>query len=51
MQCSISHRLLPKVEWTKPEEDTPYLGPLIQLIEAEAKEREALDTMTVYKKH
>ncbi|KAJ4396422.1 Cytochrome b-c1 complex subunit 7 [Gnomoniopsis smithogilvyi] len=51
VQCSISHKLLPKAEWTKPDEDTPYLVPLIRLIEAEAKEKEALDTMTVYKKH
>lgn len=51
VQCSISHKLLPKAEWTKADEDTPYLAPLIKLIEAEAKEKEALDTMTVYKKH
>lgn len=51
VQCSISHKLLPKSEWTKPEVDTPYLQPLIKIIEAEAKEKEALDTMTVYKKH
>lgn len=51
VQCSISHKLLPRSEWTKPADDTPYLGPLIKLIEAEAKEKEALDTMTVYRKH
>lgn len=51
VQCSISHKLLPKAEWTKAEEDTPYLGPLIKVIEAEEKERAALDTMTVHKKH
>lgn len=51
VQCSIAHKLLPKNEWTKPQEDIPYLLPLIKTIEAEASEREALDTMTVYKKH
>ncbi|KAL1863945.1 hypothetical protein VTK73DRAFT_6324 [Phialemonium thermophilum] len=51
MQCSITHKLLPKSEWTKPEEDVPYLGPLIAEIEAEAKERAQLDTLTVVKNH
>lgn len=51
VQCGLSHKLLPKAEWTKSEEDTPYLLPIIKLIEAEANEKEALDTMTVYKKH
>lgn len=51
VQCSISHKLLAKNEWTKPEEDVPYLLPLIKVIEAEGSEKEALDTMTVYKKH
>lgn len=51
VQCSITHKLLPKNEWTTQEEDTPYLLPLIKVIEAESSEREALDTMTVYKKH
>lgn len=51
VQCSVSHKLLAKNEWTKPEEDIPYLLPLIKVIEAEASEKEALDTMTVYKKH
>lgn len=51
VQCSIAHKLLPKSEWTKPDEDTPYLLPIIKIIEAEEKEKEALDTMTVYKKH
>lgn len=51
VQLSIAHKLLPKAEWTKVEEDTPYLAPLIALVEAEIKEREALDTMTVHKSH
>lgn len=51
VQCSISHKLLPKQEWTKPEEDTPYLLPLIKLVEAELKEKDALDTLIVHKSH
>lgn len=50
MQCSISHKLLPKAEWTKENEDVSYLLPLIKTIEAEAAEKAALDTMTVYAK-
>lgn len=51
MQASLTHKLLPKSEWTKPEEDTPYLAPLIAQIEAEAKEREELDSLTIIKSH
>ncbi|KAK7744585.1 Cytochrome b-c1 complex subunit 7, mitochondrial [Cytospora paraplurivora] len=51
VQCSLSHKLLPKAEWTKPEEDTPYLGPLIKIIEAENKERADLDTLVPRKDH
>lgn len=50
VQCSISHKLLPKAEWTKEAEDGPYLLPLIKIIEAEEAEKAALDTMTVYAK-
>jgi ubiquinol-cytochrome c reductase subunit 7 len=50
-QLSITHKLLPKADWTKPEDDVPYLGPLIAQIEAEIKEREDLDTLTVLKSH
>jgi ubiquinol-cytochrome c reductase subunit 7 len=42
--------LLPKNEWTKPEEDVPYLTPLIKEIEAEIAERRDLDSITVQKK-
>ncbi|KIW05159.1 uncharacterized protein PV09_03710 [Verruconis gallopava] len=48
-QCSVSHQLLPKEEWTKPDEDTPYLTPLIEEIEAELAERADLDAMIVSK--
>ncbi|KAK3681449.1 cytochrome b-c1 complex subunit 7 [Podospora appendiculata] len=51
VQLSLSHKLLPKNEWTKPEEDVPYLGPLVEQLENEIKEREALDTLEVVKKH
>merc|ERR1711900_77685 len=49
-QQSVAHQLLPKNEWTKPEEDVPYLTPLIKEIEAELNERENLDSMVVQKK-
>ncbi|KAK0708780.1 cytochrome b-c1 complex subunit 7 [Apiosordaria backusii] len=45
IQLSIQQKILPKNEWTKPEEDVPYLSPILQAIEAEAKEKEALDTL------
>ncbi|KAL1296868.1 hypothetical protein AAFC00_004485 [Neodothiora populina] len=49
-QCSISHQLLPKAEQTKPEEDYPYLSPIIKEIEQERRERLDLDAMVVNKK-
>ncbi|KAK6076734.1 ubiquinol-cytochrome C reductase complex 14kD subunit [Seiridium cupressi] len=51
MQCSVTHKLLPKEEQTKPEEDVPYLLPLIEQIRAEKKEKEALDSLTIIKNH
>ena len=51
MQCSLSHKLLPKSEWTKDEEDVPYLSPIIAELEAEARERKELDTLTISKSH
>ncbi|KAI1107094.1 14 kDa subunit of cytochrome bd ubiquinol oxidase [Jackrogersella minutella] len=50
-QCSTTHKLLPKDQWTKPEEDAPYLQPLIDQIYAEEKEKDALDSMTIIKSH
>ncbi|KAI5927021.1 cytochrome b-c1 complex subunit 7 [Camillea tinctor] len=50
-QCSVSHKLLPKDQWTKPEEDVPYLSPILEQIKAEHKEKEALDSLTVIKSH
>lgn len=49
VQCSLSHKLLPKAEWTKPDADHRYLSPIIALVEAEQAEKAALDTMTVQK--
>ncbi|KAI1269990.1 cytochrome b-c1 complex subunit 7 [Xylariaceae sp. FL1019] len=51
LQCSVSHKLLPKDQWTKPEEDVPYLSPIIAQLEAAEAEKEALDTMTIVKNH
>ncbi|KAH6604606.1 putative ubiquinol-cytochrome C reductase complex 14kD subunit [Trichoderma cornu-damae] len=51
VQCSYTHKLLPKNEWTKPEEDVPYLRSILQQVEAELAEKDALDSMTVIKKH
>ncbi|KAH8171390.1 ubiquinol-cytochrome C reductase complex 14kD subunit domain-containing protein [Sarocladium implicatum] len=50
-QLSIQHKLLPKEEWTKPEEDTPYLSTIIKDIQAEMAEKDALDSMNVIRKH
>ncbi|KAI5858202.1 putative ubiquinol--cytochrome-c reductase [Durotheca rogersii] len=50
-QASVVHKLLPKNEWTKPDEDVPYLKPLIDQILAEEKEKQALDSLTVVKSH
>ncbi|KAF2100690.1 ubiquinol-cytochrome c reductase complex 14 kDa protein [Rhizodiscina lignyota] len=49
-QCSLAHQLLPRAEHTMPEDDVPYLTPLIEEIEAEIKEREDLDSMVVKKR-
>ncbi|PHH77342.1 hypothetical protein CDD80_713 [Ophiocordyceps camponoti-rufipedis] len=50
-QLSYQHKLLPKEQWTKPEEDTPYLRPLVEQVEAELAEKNAFDSMEVFKKH
>ncbi|KAG6133173.1 Cytochrome b-c1 complex subunit 7 [Claviceps purpurea] len=49
IQCSYQHKLLPDDQWTKAEEDIPYLKPLIAEVEAELAEKDALDSMTVSK--
>lgn len=50
-QLSLQHKVLPKSQWTKDEEDTPYLMPLVKQIEAELKEQDQLDSMEVVRKH
>jgi ubiquinol-cytochrome c reductase subunit 7 len=42
-QLSLMHRVLPKDQWTKPEEDIPYLQPYIEQAHQERKEREAFE--------
>ncbi|EHA52270.1 Cytochrome b-c1 complex subunit 7 [Pyricularia oryzae] len=49
-QLSLSHQLLPKSEWTKPEQDVPYLLPIIKRVEAELAEKAALDSAEVLPK-
>ena len=51
VQLDITKKILPKDQWTKPEEDVAYLQPLIAQIEAEMKERAALDTLAPLKSH
>ncbi|GAP83309.2 putative cytochrome b-c1 complex subunit 7 [Rosellinia necatrix] len=51
IQCSVTHKLLPKEQWTKPEEDVLYLTPILEQIRAAEKEKEALDSLTVVKGH
>ncbi|KAI1344795.1 cytochrome b-c1 complex subunit 7 [Xylariaceae sp. FL0016] len=51
IQCSVTQKLLPKDQWTKPEEDVPYLTPIINQIRAEEREKEALDSLTIVKNH
>ncbi|EMR68052.1 Cytochrome b-c1 complex subunit 7 [Eutypa lata] len=50
-QCSTVHQLLPKDQWTKPEEDVPYLSPILEEIKAEENEKKALDSLTVVRNH
>ncbi|KAJ2903252.1 uncharacterized protein MKZ38_010204 [Zalerion maritima] len=51
VQLSVQHRILPKEEWIKDEEDVPYLSYIIEQIQAEEKEKNDLDSMTVIKSH
>ncbi|KAI3326029.1 14 kDa subunit of cytochrome bd ubiquinol oxidase [Xylariaceae sp. AK1471] len=51
VQCSATHKLLPKDQWTKPEEDVPYLTPILEQIRAAQSEKTALDSMTLIKSH
>ncbi|KAI9754701.1 MAG: Cytochrome b-c1 complex subunit 7 [Lichina confinis] len=49
-QCSLQHQLLPKDQWTKPEEDEMYLTPYIEEVESEARERDDLESMTIFRR-
>ncbi|KAK5740555.1 Cytochrome b-c1 complex subunit 7, mitochondrial [Elasticomyces elasticus] len=49
-QCSLAHQLLPQTEWTTPDQDYPYLEPIIKEIEAERTEREDLESMIIKKR-
>jgi len=49
-QCSLAHQLLPKEQHTKPEEDVAYLSPIIREIEAEARERADLESLSIKRK-
>ncbi|KAI1817354.1 cytochrome b-c1 complex subunit 7 [Poronia punctata] len=51
VQCSVSHKLLPKDQWTKPEEDVPYLTPILAQVRAQEAEKAALDSLSVIKPH
>ncbi|KAF7726575.1 Cytochrome b-c1 complex subunit 7 [Apophysomyces ossiformis] len=51
MQCSLSHTLLPKDQWTTPEKDIRYLQPYIDEVSAEYAEREAFDNIKVAPRH
>ncbi|KAH7084935.1 ubiquinol-cytochrome C reductase complex 14kD subunit-domain-containing protein [Paraphoma chrysanthemicola] len=50
IQLSMTHQLLPKEEWTKPDEDTPYLSDIITDVESEMAEREDLEAMVINKR-
>jgi ubiquinol-cytochrome c reductase subunit 7 len=50
-QLSLQQKILPRADWTKAEEDKPYLGPLLSALEAESREREHLDSLTILKNH
>ncbi|SCU96377.1 LADA_0H00584g1_1 [Lachancea dasiensis] len=48
-QQSLTHHLLPKAQWVKPEEDTPYMLPYLLEAEAEVKEKQDLDNLELVK--
>lgn len=49
-QSELTHHLLPKNEWIKAQDDTPYLLPYILEAEAEAIEKAELDNLEIVKK-
>ncbi|SCW02996.1 LAFE_0G00650g1_1 [Lachancea fermentati] len=48
-QTELTHHLLPKSQWVKPEEDVPYMLPYLLEAEAAAKEKEDLDNLELTK--
>ncbi|ORZ24047.1 cytochrome b-c1 complex subunit 7 [Absidia repens] len=51
MQCSLSHTLLPKDQWTTHQTDVRYLQPYIDDVTAEFAERDAFDNIKIAAKH
>merc|ERR1712141_146596 len=45
MDLSLKHNILPKEEWTKPEQDTHYLMPLMEMVKKELAEKNKWDQM------
>ncbi|XP_065060429.1 uncharacterized protein LOC135687717 [Rhopilema esculentum] len=45
MDLSLKHNILPKDQWTKPEEDVHYLIPLVEMVKMEMAEKKKLDQM------
>merc|ERR1712002_234568 len=45
LDLSMKHQILPKEEWTKPEEDVLYLNDLIEQARVERKERQQWDRL------
>lgn len=50
VQLDIQKKILPESEWTKPHEDWPYLSMIVEQLEAEQKEKDDLDSITVMKR-
>ncbi|KAK9456102.1 cytochrome b-c1 complex subunit 7 [Dipodascopsis uninucleata] len=49
-QLSLQHQLLPKDQYLKPEEDIRYLTPYILEVEAEVRERQYFDNISIVSK-
>ncbi|KAI9188364.1 Cytochrome b-c1 complex subunit 7 [Blastocladiella emersonii ATCC 22665] len=46
-QLTLTHSILPQAEWTKAEEDKPYLSPYIKMVETEVAEKEKYDNLVL----
>ncbi|CAG8585923.1 1872_t:CDS:2, partial [Acaulospora morrowiae] len=49
-QLSLTHKILPKEKWTKPEEDVRFLTPIIEQVAFEEAERESFEAIKVVRK-